>query len=131
VYAPKPKSALPLSPMITFDTILNIIEKFYQKATHDFMIGYHFRKIEDFEEHIPRIANFWFLQLNGKVFVKADPPFDLINRHKVLGVKRGEINRWMVLFNETLSESEVESEVKKRWIEKADFFKSKIEDSIF
>lgn len=117
--------------MTTYNQIYDVIVDFYAKATHDFMIGYHFRKIESFEEHFPRIANFWYLQLKGELYEKVDPPFDLLNRHKVLGIKKGEINRWMTLFFETLEASEINSTDKEQWKLKAVFFKERIEKFIF
>lgn len=116
--------------MITFDKILKIVTDFYSIATHDFMIGYHFRKIEDFDEHLPRIANFWFLQLNGKAFEAVAPPFDLLNKHKSLRIKKGEIYRWMTLFEETIDKSNLSDEEAKLWKEKAAFFKEKIENFV-
>lgn len=117
--------------MISFNEILTVVESFYKEATHDFMIGYHFRKIDNFEEHIPHIANFWYLQLNGNFHNKPEKPFDLINNHKPLGIKKGEINRWMILFNQTLDKSNLENELKKQWKTKLDFFKDKIENALF
>ena len=117
--------------MISFDQILKVVTDFYAKATHDFMIGYHFRKIEDFDEHLPRIANFWFLQFNGTIHQKVEPPFDLLNRHKILQIKKGEVGRWMQLFGETLSESQLNEEQQKLWEEKIVFFKERIEAFVF
>ena len=91
---------------LPYKTILAIITSFYKIATHDPMIGFHFRHIKDFDEHIPRIAHFWNFQLNGKVKEKVSPPFDLISAHKPLGVKKAQIDRWVVLFKKNLSDFE-------------------------
>lgn len=105
-----------------FNFFLDITTRFYKKATNDFMIGYHFRKIDNFDEHIPRIASFWQLQINGKIDKSITMPFDLINAHLPLGVKRGEIGRWVHLFKETLNETEIDKEIKRKWLEKVNFF---------
>lgn len=94
-----------------------VVETFYQKAINDFMIGYHFRKIQQgqsahplqaelgqFAHHIPRIVQFWKLQLLGSEHADPELKFDLINVHKQLSVRRGEVNRWVILFFETLEE---------------------------
>lgn len=121
--------------MISYPTILNIIEEFYQKATFDFMIGYHFRKIADFETHIPRIAVFWELQLTGKTEKRHELPFNLIAVHKPLGIKKGELGRWVVLFKETLQENvkhgKVSAEQASVWIEKVNFFEKKLFEKLF
>ncbi len=84
--------------------ILSIITSFYDKAKSDILIGYHFRFIKDFDEHIPRIAIFWEQQLLTTTHQKVVPPFDMIKAHMPLGIKRGEIGRWLVLFRKTLTE---------------------------
>lgn len=84
--------------------ILEVVNRFYDKAKFDVIIGYHFRNIKDFDEHIPRIASFWDLQLLGKTERKIEDPFDVMNLHLQLGIKRGELGRWLVLFRKTLTE---------------------------
>jgi truncated hemoglobin YjbI len=86
------------------DWILSVVQSFYDKARFDLLIGYHFRNIPDFETHIPRIATFWEMQLLGNPSRKIDKPFDVINVHNPLGIKRGELGRWLVLFRKTLDE---------------------------
>jgi truncated hemoglobin YjbI len=89
---------------LSYENILEVVEAFYAKATTDVMIGYHFRHIEDFNTHFPRIAAFWDIQLNGKTTRPVMKPFDLIGVHKPLKIKIGEVGRWVVLFEQTLSE---------------------------
>jgi hypothetical protein len=86
------------------DWILKVVNSFYTKAKTDILIGYHFRNIEDFETHIPRIASFWEMQLLGKPSRDIGPPFDVIKVHIPLGIKRGELGRWLLLFRKTLDE---------------------------
>lgn len=85
--------------------IFKVVDDFYSVAKSDILIGYHFRNIPDFEEHIPRIASFWELQLLGKSSRKIDPPFDVMKVHVPLGIKRGELGRWMVLFKKSLEKN--------------------------
>ena len=104
------------------DWILKVVQSFYEKAKTDILIGYHFRNIQDFEEHIPRIASFWDLQLLGKTERQISHPFDVMNLHLKLGIKRGELGRWLVLFRKTLDEEVFEfpemKSLKENWEDK-------------
>ena len=90
--------------MTNNEWIYAVVESFYDKAKIDILIGYHFRFIKDFDEHIPRIVTFWELQLLGKASRPIEKPFDIMKPHMPLGIKRGEIGRWLVLFRKTLDE---------------------------
>lgn len=90
--------------MTKSDWILAVVDSFYEKAKVDVLIGYHFRNIKDFDEHIPRIASFWDLQLLGKTGRKITHPFDVANLHLELKIKKGEVGRWLVLFRKTLDD---------------------------
>ncbi len=104
------------------DWVLSIVTAFYDKAKTDILIGYHFRNIKDFDEHIPRIASFWEMQLFGTTDRKIDPPFDVIRAHMPLGIKRGELGRWLLLFKNTLDEHADHFALKEKWLEKLFFF---------
>jgi hypothetical protein len=103
-----------------------VVTAFYSEAKNDILIGYHFRNIPDFEEHIPRIIAFWEIQLLGKSSFKISPPFDVINVHVPLGIKKGELGRWIVLFKKSLAlqyEKYPEmKELKLKWEERLDQF---------
>jgi hemoglobin len=99
--------------MISYDLILEIIEAFYAIAKKDIMIGYHFRVIDDFDEHIPRIADFWNLQLTGEMKDRKNLPYDLIGVHIPLKVNLGEIHRWEKLFNDNLEYFLAENKIHK------------------
>lgn len=106
--------------------IFSVVQGFYDQARNDILIGYHFRNITDFNDHIPRIASFWELQLLGKSSREITESFDVINKHVPLGIKRGELGRWLLLFRKTLkaqtqSHQEME-ELSKRWEAKLEFF---------
>ena len=119
---------------MSYALILKIIESFYDKAKSDVMIGYHFRFIEDFETHIPRIADFWNLQLNGELNQRSNLPFKLIDVHSNIGIKRGEIGRWMTLFTQNLEEfqsaGDITSEHLEKFKSKSEHFRKKIEEKI-
>lgn len=113
-----------------FPLILKVITKFYDKATFDVMIGYHFRGIENFSSHLPRIASFWQLQLAGKIEHKEELPFDLINVHIPLKIKKAEINRWVILFEQTLKEFNFDEEFHHLWMGKVNHFQEKLKSGL-
>lgn len=90
--------------MTKHEWIFRVVDNFYSKARYDVLIGYHFRNIPDFDEHIPRIATFWDLQLTGKTERSLSKPFDVLNLHQVMGIHKGELGRWLVLFRKALQE---------------------------
>jgi truncated hemoglobin YjbI len=123
--------------MSTSKQIHSVVEAFYSKAISDPIIGFHFRKIQEFEgadplrppieafaKHIPRIVNFWRMQLLEEKNLET-VPFNLIKTHQYLGLKRGQIDRWLILFIETLKESDCSQDFKNLWEEKARHFRSK------
>lgn len=91
---------------MTYQNIRQIIETFYGRATTDFLIGYQFNRIEDFATHIPRIADFWEPQVLGTCTHPESFPFRLLAKHLPMNLKMGELNRWILLFFETLDEYE-------------------------
>lgn len=116
--------------MIEYPVILEIIEKFYDMAKKDILIGYHFRVIDDFDEHIPKIADFWNLQLNQMMQDRSHLPYDLLGKHRPLKINLGEVHRWMKLFEDNLNDfihaGQISQEQKEDWIKKADHFKEVI-----
>lgn len=119
-----------MNPNISYSTILKIVKSFYALATTDILIGYHFRVIEDFESHFPRIADFWQLQLTGHMDHPESKPFDIINKHIPLKVKSGEIDRWALLFSQTLDNfvktKEIDEVMKELWMQKISIFQNRM-----
>lgn len=106
--------------------IFQVTDAFYQKAQHDILIGYHFRNIKDFDLHIPRIASFWDIQLLGSTERTVTEPFEMMKVHSPLGIKRGELGRWLLLLRQTL-DRELElhpqfQELSVTWHERLNFF---------
>ena len=116
---------------MNYETILGITHDFYQLATKDILIGYHFRVIANFETHIPRIANFWHMQLQGKFHHVETASFNLVATHIPLKINSGEVDRWVMLFSKILSEyvqtKKIMEADKKRWEQKIFFLKTIIQ----
>jgi hypothetical protein len=57
-------------------------------------------------------------------------PFEIIPKHLALKMNLGEVHRWVVLFDKTLSEfvemKKISSEDKEEWLKKVDIFKNKL-----
>ncbi len=89
--------------------IFSIVQAFYQKATNDILIGYHFNKFNEPEilnHHLERITSFWEMQLTGETSIPLEKGFQLLFTHLQLNIKRGELGRWVLLFHQTLDEFE-------------------------
>ena len=120
---------------MNYENILKATQCFYDLAKKDVMIGYHFRFIENFDEHIPRIANFWYLQLNNKAYDKSHLPFKLLEVHKTLGIKKGEVGRWVTLFEQNLSKMAqdkiITNDEQDIWLKSVGHFQEKLMQFLF
>lgn len=112
--------------MIGREEIREVVERFYEKARTDILLGYQFAKIENFDAHLPRIMAFWEIQLLGKTDRTVATPFDLLNVHRPLNIHRGELDRWVLLFERTLAESGVTEEGQRAWLTRIEFFREKL-----
>jgi truncated hemoglobin YjbI len=107
------------------DLIYAVVESFYEKATKDILIGYHFDKFSEPSElapHLERITSFWEMQLTGSTSVALVGPFHLLFTHLQLKIKRGELGRWIILFHQTLDSFELDNELKEMWKQRIALF---------
>ena len=122
--------------------INTVVEEFYALATTDVMIGYHFRKIREkdgehplkppldaFSKHLPRIINFWEVQLLGEKI--QGESFDLIRLHRELGILPGELGRWLMLFRQVLKTKDQSIEIIQKWDEKLAHFEQIFKRQLF
>ncbi len=129
-----------------YSIIEKVIKSFYAKATKDIIIGYHFRHIDNFETHLPRITRFWAFQLikmdgrTKKEMLEAGVPKDIIKKHVYLKVKKGEIGRWILLFQNAIEEffetyepnkltTQQTIMLKTEWLKKSELFHKTFLDS--
>jgi len=102
--------------------IEKMVDKFYQTAIQDILIGYHFKKIPDFSTHLPRIYAFWrkiLLNEPSEMFNSID----LMRAHLPLNIKKAEVRRWGMLFKEVLEQNLTQDlQLKKNWQNKIDEF---------
>jgi len=127
------------------ELIYIVVEAFYKKVVYDVLIGYHFEKFRDpevLEHHLQRLTGFWEMQLTGKSTVPLEKGFQLLFTHFQLGLKPGELGRWIILFHQTLDElqddfdknapAEEAVEIKKiieDWKKKISFFEERFKSS--
>lgn len=112
------------------DWLNQVIVEFYEQAKTDFLIGYHFRHIRDFDEHIPKIQRFWQLILlpldpiEKKNLIQQGVPKNVIHSHEYLKIKKGEVGRWMTLFKQTLQHLETNENISlfEKWREELSKF---------
>ena len=104
------------------DIINNVVRDFYELAKNDFLIGYHFRHIESFDTHIPKIQRFWHLILlelspsDRKEIISRGVPKNIIHSHEYLKIKPGEVGRWIILFQSVLKKYEEQNQALiKKW----------------
>ena len=90
------------------ELIDSVVQGFYDRAKIDIIIGYHFRHIDDFGQHIPKIQRFWYLILGElpidlkKKYLELGIPQNIIHAHAYLKIKSGEVGRWVLIFNQIL-----------------------------
>jgi truncated hemoglobin YjbI len=108
---------------ISYTEIHNIIDLFYVKAKKDILIGFQFNVIDDFDKHISHISQFWEFQLTGQITKKLEHPFNM-PIHQQLNLTLGQLNRWIVLFFETLDEQLTDQDLILEWKEKVNVFKN-------
>ena len=146
--------------------INEVVDRFYKEAVGDILIGHQFRKVaiwdatedleqasvssgqgrhhplkppmEAFAHHLPRIKHFWYIQLLDTTLKEvAEEPFDLITIHRKLSIRKGELGRWLVLFDKALalvlSENDCEENknLVEKWKEKVQFFDQAFKRKIF
>lgn len=117
--------------------IKQVVRDFYELAVNDVFIGYHFRKIstsplshatiqsnlKDFEDHLPKIEDFWCAQLMPSYTRIYERPH-VLKIHEYLKIRKGELGRWLTLFREILAKHDDHDshEFIKAWKQKVDIF---------
>lgn len=111
-----------------FDIIHQVVANFYQTAINDIWIGYHFQRIDNLDKHIERISYFWQLQLTGKITRPEFLPFLVIEVHRPLKITTGQVDRWIILFHQTLDRfnKELNADQIELWKSKIELFRDRL-----
>jgi hypothetical protein len=108
-------------------------------------LQYHFLKINNFDQHFDRILLFWQLHLQLanpdelKLIRQQLIGQELIEIHRTLAIKKGELGRWLTLFRQTLQEfqldepdlAKVHELLFQLWNKKLDFFEHQFDSAFF
>ena len=110
-----------LTDQITLNEVHHVVQCFYDKVIENAEIGHFFSGIENFDNHIKDIAVFWWLALGGNTSYlnQPAPKFDMLNKHRALGINNHDLDVWLRLFKETLN-TELKEDVAESWEIKLD-----------
>ena len=90
-----------------------VIASFYERLRADAQLAPFFAHVRDFPAHERVIADFWWIAMGGKV---ANPAVvDMLGLHRPMGLRQADMERWLVLFGETL-DAELEPELAQQWM---------------
>lgn len=91
----------PLCAKIGRDRVDLVVHAFYAKLRTDPVLHGYFDGITDFSGHEALIADFWWVAMGG---ILAQPrQFDMLGRHRTLGLTPAVFERWLALFGDTLA----------------------------
>lgn len=77
-----------------------LINKFYDKAKQDTLLGPVFSRV-DWPRHLPTMYNFWASMLLGDQSYQGNP----FQKHLHLTINSTHFNRWLELFTQTIDEN--------------------------
>jgi hemoglobin len=83
----------------TYEEVLFLIERFYEKLVADPLIG-HFFQYLDLSRHISNVADFW-------AFILLDQPGylgNMVEAHRKLPLTNSDFDQWLFLFHQTIDE---------------------------
>ncbi len=114
--ASPPRRLVALCEQIGRDQVAVVVHDFYGRLQAEDMMRLFFVGMGDFTEHEALIADFWWTAMGGKL---GQPrAFDILARHRALGVTAEALQRWLQLFEATLREH-LPPELAQRWLQLA------------
>jgi len=84
----------------TYDDVLFLIERFYDKLQADSLIGHFFHSL-DLSVHIPRVADFWSFILIDKPGYKGN----MMEAHTRLPLQNEDFDQWLLLFHQSIDDN--------------------------
>jgi len=88
----------------TQEDIKLLVDSFYEKATKDALIGHFFTQIENFEEHLPVMYQFWSKIVFQAEGYTGNPIPKHLEIHQNSPINAQDFERWLNLFTETTDE---------------------------
>ena len=99
---------------------------FYTRLLDDPMLRAYFEPL-DLDAHIARIVEFWWIAMGGRS--EAPPVFDMVGRHRPLGIRAAELEHWLELFSRTLHE-QLPAELAEQWLRMAEAIGAKMRPAV-
>ncbi|MHB0991145.1 MAG: group III truncated hemoglobin [Burkholderiales bacterium] len=114
---PGPRRKLsPLCDIIGRERVVAVVHDFYAQLHADETMRPFFEGIDDFTEHEALIADFWWTAMGGKI--EQPRQFDMLAKHRALGLNAEALQRWIQVFEETL-QAHLPPEPAQRWLQLA------------
>jgi hemoglobin len=88
-----------MKDITTYEDVLYLITRFYEKLLLDEQIGHFFQEL-NLNTHIPRVADFW-------AFILIDQPGytgNMMDAHARLALKDADFDQWLLLFHHTIDD---------------------------
>ncbi len=117
----------PLCDKIGAERIHAVIDDFYRRVAADPEIGHYFERIEDFPDHVNRIADFWYMNLGGRL--EHPPTIDMVGTHAPLNLTEADLAVWMHHFK-TATEDHLEPPLAAEWQQLAEGIASRMREDI-
>ena len=117
----------PLCDKIGAERIHAVIDDFYRRVAADPEIGHYFERIEDFPDHVNRIADFWYMNLGGRL--EHPPTIDMVGTHAPLNLTEADLAVWMHHFK-TATEDHLEPPLAAEWQQLAEGVASRMREDI-
>ncbi|HKK06996.1 MAG TPA: group III truncated hemoglobin [Gammaproteobacteria bacterium] len=107
-----PRRLQPLCEKIGRERVDRTVRVFYERLLADSELGPYFAALPDLDAHIAHIAEFWWTAMGG--MPEGAPVFDMIGRHAPLGITEALLERWLMIFEQTVHD-ELPEELAAQW----------------
>lgn len=88
--------------------LLRQVDLFYTRIQEDHILSVPFQSVHDWPEHIQRLTHFWWIRLGGEAYMFAE--YNPVPKHFYAGFNSDLLDRWLVLFKQTLGETLTEAQ---------------------
>ena len=97
-----PRKLQPLCEKIGRARVTHVVQRFYARLLADAELGPYFARLPDLDAHVAHIVEFWWIAMGGKT--AGTPVFDMVGRHAPLGITEAHLQRWLMIFAQTLDD---------------------------
>jgi len=125
-----PRRLQPLCEKIGRERLDRTVREFYERLLVDSELGPYFTALPDLDAHIAHIAHiaaFWWTPLGG--MPEGEPVFDMIGRHAPLGITEALLDRWLMIFEQTVHD-ELPEELAGQWVTMANAVAERLRNAV-